>query len=99
MFDFSAWLQSALAVAAGLLGINVAIVRGMEYLGLSGKAQAAFAMGSGFLLGVGSQLAFWGIPEDFLGWFLAVLFGLVVAGGSIGTYEAIKSAAKKANGM
>lgn len=96
MFDFAAWLQQSLVLAAGLLPINMSVVKASEQLGLSGKAQAAFAIGSGLVLGVASQIAINGMPGDFQGWFLAVLFGLVIAGGSIGTYEAIKHAAVKA---
>jgi len=96
MFDFSAWLQQSLALAAGLLPINMALVKGSDQFGLAGKWQALFAVVSGLALGVGSQIAIIGMPGDFQGWFLAVLFGLIIAGGSIGTYEAIKHAAVKA---
>jgi hypothetical protein len=96
MFDFSAWLQSAAILAAALLPITVAITQGAGKLGLSGKAQTAFAIGTGLLLGVSSQVAIHGTPADFRGWFLAVIFGLILAGGSIGAYEAVKGAAIKA---
>jgi len=96
MFEFSTWLQQSLALAAGLLPINMALVKGSDQFGLAGKWQTLFAVLSGLTLGIGSQVAIFGVPADFRGWFLAVLFGLIIAGGSIGTYEAIKHAAIKA---
>ena len=98
MFDFQAWIQEALIMAAGLLPFNMSIVRASEIFGLAGKAQAAVAVVSGLLLGLGLQVAVYGVPGDFRGWFFAGLFGLMVGGGSIGTYEVIKKAVSKGKG-
>lgn len=99
MFDFAGWLQVAIPVAALLTPINIAAVQGLGKLGLSGKAQLAGAGVTGLLLGVGASIAFWGLPATFLEWFLAVIFGLVVFGTSVGTYEAAKNASAKGVGI
>lgn len=98
MFDFQSWIQEALIMAAGLLPFNMSITRASEKFGLAGKPQAAFGLITGLLLGLGLQVAVYGVPADFQGWFFAGLFGLMVGGGSIGTYEVIKKAVIKANG-
>jgi hypothetical protein len=95
-FDFSAWLQQSVLYAAGLLPVVFAVTKGSQQFGLAGKPQAAFAVVTGLLLGVGLQIGVFGVPTDFLGWFLVALFGLIVAGEAIGTYETIKHAAVKA---
>ena len=95
MFNFAEWLQIALPVGALLSGLNLAAVQGLGKMGLSGNAQLIGAGVSGLVLGIAGNIAFFGMPTDFLGWFLAVIFGLIVFGGSVGTYEAIKHAAAK----
>ena len=95
MFDFAGWLKVALPVAGMLVPLNMAVVQGAGKMGLSGKAQLIAAGVSGLVMGIAASLAFFGVPADFLGWFLAVIFGLMVFGGSVGTYEAIKHAAAK----
>ena len=97
MFDFAEWLKEALVVAGALLPINLSLTKASEKLGLAGTWQAVFALGSGLVLGIATSLAVWGFPVDYQGWFLAAIFGLIIGGASIGTYEVIKSAAKKAN--
>lgn len=94
--DFAEWIKQSLILAAGLLPFNMSIVRGAEQFGLHGKWQAGLATLTGLGLGVGLQIAVFGQPTDYQGWFLAGLFGLMVAGGSIGTYEVILKAAVKA---
>jgi hypothetical protein len=96
MFDFAEWLQVALPVSALLAGVNFATVQGLGKVGLTGKYQLIGAGVTGLLLGLAGSIAFFGMPVDFLGWFLAVVFGLVVFGESVGSYEAIKHAASKA---
>ncbi len=96
MFDFAGWLQVVLPVSALLAGVNFAAVQGLGKVGLTGKYQLIGAGVTGLLLGIAGSIAFFGMPVDFLGWFLAVVFGLVVFGESVGTYEAIKHAASKA---
>jgi uncharacterized membrane protein YedE/YeeE len=96
MFDFAGWLKEALVVAGALLPLNMSITKASEKLGLAGTWQAVFALGSGLVLGVATSLAVWGFPADYQGWFLAVVFGLIVGGASIGTYEVVKHAASKA---
>lgn len=95
MFDFGEWLQVALPVSGMLVPINMALV---QFLGkfVSGNAQLAAGGISGLILGIAASFAFWGLPSDFLGWFLAVVFGLIVFGASVGTYEAVKHAASNA---
>ncbi len=96
MFDFAEWLQVVLPVSALLAGVNFAAVQGLGKVGLTGKYQLIGAGVTGLLLGIAGSIAFFGMPADFLGWFLAVVFGLIVFGESVGTYEAIKHAASKA---
>ena len=98
MFDFAGWLQVALPTSALLAGVNFAAVEGLGKMGLAGNGQLVGAGVTGLILGVAGSIAFFGLPVDFLGWFLAVVFGLIVFGESVGAYEAIKHAAKKANG-
>jgi ABC-type multidrug transport system permease subunit len=96
-FDFAGWLQVVLPTAALIAGLNTALT---QFLGkwVSGKAQTAVAGITGLGFGIVASLAFFGTPNDLLGWFLAVVFGLIVFGTSVGTYEAVKHAAIKANG-
>ena len=96
MFDFAGWLQVALPVGALLSGLNLAAVQGLGRMGLTGKAQLIGAGVTGLALGITGSIAFFGLPTDFQGWFLAVVFGLIVFGGSVGTYEAVKHAAARA---
>jgi hypothetical protein len=95
MFDFAGWLQVALPMSALLAGVNFATVQGLGRMGLSGSYQLIGAGVTGLILGLGGSIAFFGMPADFLGWFLAVIFGLVVFGESVGAYEAVKHAASK----
>jgi hypothetical protein len=95
MFDFAGWIKVALPVAGMLVPLNMALVQWTGKLGASGKIQTIAAGITGLCLGFASGIAFFGVPSDFLGWFLNVLFGLMVFGGSVGTYEAIKHAAAK----
>lgn len=97
--DFAEWLKTSAGLLVGLLPINMSIVRGAEKFGAQGIVQAAIAVVSGIGLGIGTQIAVFGLPGDFAGWFFASLFGIMVAGASIGTYEVVKSAAAKANGQ
>ncbi len=96
MFDFAGWLQVVLPVSALLAGINFSVVQGLGKLGLSGQGQLIGAGATGLALGLAGSIAFFGMPSDFLGWFLAVVFGLIVFGESVGAYEAIKHAAARA---
>ena len=93
--DFAEWIKQSLLFAAGLIPFNMSIVRGVEAFGIKGKIQTGVAVLTGLALGIGLQVASFGTPTDFGGWFFVVLFGLMVAGGSIGTYEVIKKAANK----
>ena len=95
MFDFAGWLQVVLPVATLLSGLNIAVVQGLGKLGLQGTAQTIGAGVTGLVLGFAAGIAFFGVPTDFLGWFLNVVFGLIVFGGSVGTYEAVKHATAK----
>jgi hypothetical protein len=92
--DFAEWLKQSLILAAGLIPFNMSIVRGVEKIApkIKGPIQAGLAVVTGLGLGIGLQVAVFGVPTDFQGWFFASLFGLMVAGGSIGTYEVIKKA-------
>jgi drug/metabolite transporter (DMT)-like permease len=96
MFDFAGWLQVVLPVGALLSGLNLATVQGLGKMGVSGTTQLIGAGVTGLILGFASSIAFFGMPASFLEWFLAVVFGLIVYGGSVGTYEAVKHAASKA---
>lgn len=99
MFDFGAWLQVVLPMSVLLAGVNFAAVQGLGKIGLAGKWQLIGAGVTGLLLGFVGSFAFFGMPINFQEWFLAVVFGLVVFGESVGSYEAIKHAAQKANGQ
>ena len=92
-FDFAAWLKVVLPTATLLAGLNFAIVQGLGNW-VSGKVQLLIAGVTGLILGFAGGLAFFGIPTDFLGWFLNVIFGLVVFGISVGGYEGIKHASR-----
>lgn len=96
-FDFAEWLQIVLPTATLLAGINVAAVQGLGKW-VQGTAQTAVAGVVGLALGFAAGIAFFGIPTDFLGWFLNVIYGLLVFGVSVGTYETVKAAVRKANG-
>lgn len=98
MFDFAEWLKVVLPVSTLLAGINFSAVQGLGRLGLSGQGQLIGAGVTGLALGLTGSIAFFGMPSDFLGWFLAVVFGLIVFGESVGAYEAIKHAAAKSTG-
>ena len=98
MFDFAGWLKVVLPTSTLLAGVNFTAVQGLGRLGLSGKWQLIGAGVTGLILGIAGSIAFFGMPVDFLSWFLAVVFGLIVFGESVGAYEAIKHAVKKANG-
>jgi hypothetical protein len=74
----------------------MSIVKGAEQFGAKGMVQTAVAIVAGIGLGVGLQIAVFGTPSNFAEWFFAGLFGIMVAGSSIGSYEVIKSAATKA---
>ena len=95
-FDFAGWLKEALVIVTVLLPINLSLTRASEKFGLAGRWQAVFALGMGLGLGVATSLAVWGFPVDYRGWFLVTIFGLIVGGTSIGTYEVVKKAASKA---
>jgi len=96
MFDFFEWLKTALPLAGALVPLNMAVAQFSEKIGAAGNVQLLVAGIGGFALGILGDIAFFGVPADFRGWFLAVLLGVMVFGGSVGTYEAIKSAASKA---
>lgn len=93
--DFSEWLKTSAGLLVGLLPINMSIVRGSAQFGAEGPVQAGIAIVTGLGLGIGTQIAVFGQPSDFAGWFFAGLFGIMLAGASIGTYEVIKTAAAK----
>jgi hypothetical protein len=93
--DFAEWIRSSAVMAAGLIPFNMSISRGVETFGIKGRIQTGVTVLTGLALGVGLQIASFGTPTDFGGWFFVALFGLMVAGGSIGTYEVIKKAANK----
>jgi hypothetical protein len=95
--DFAQWLKEALVVAAALLPINMSLTKASEKLGLSGRWQSVFAIVSGLVLGIATALAVWGFPADYQGWFLTAVFGLIIGGASIGTYEVVKHAVVKAS--
>jgi len=94
--DFSEWLKTSTGLLVGLLPINMSIVRAAAQFGAKGAVQLGIAIASGLALGIGLQVAVFGVPVDFAGWFFDVLFGLMVAGASIGSYEVIKTATAKA---
>ena len=96
--DFAEWLSQSLVLAAGLLPFNMSIVRASEKFGINGPIQAGLAIITGLVLGIGLQIAVFGMTSDFAGWFFAALFGLMVAGGSIGTYEVISKASGQVQG-
>jgi F0F1-type ATP synthase assembly protein I len=74
----------------------MSLTKASEKLGLTGKVQAAFALASGIIIGAVVGSAVWGIPASYQEWVLLGLFGLVIGGASIGTYEVVKHAARKA---
>ncbi len=90
-FDLQAWLQVVLPTATLLAGLNFAVV---QFTGkwVSGSAQLITGGITGLLLGLAGGIAFFGMPSDFLGWFLNIIFGIVVFGVSVGSYEGIKHA-------
>ena len=90
-FDFAAWLRVVLPTATLLAGLNFAVIQGLGKW-VDGKMQLITAGVTGLALGFAGGLAFFGTPTDFLGWFLNVIFGLVVFGISVGSYEGIKHA-------
>lgn len=94
--DFAEWLKVSTGLLVGLLPINMSIVRGAEQFGAKGWIQTLVAVIAGLALGLGLQIAVFGTPSDFAGWFFASLFGIMVAGASIGSYEVVKTAAAKA---
>lgn len=92
--DIVQWIVETSAVTGALTPFIMAVVKGSEKFGLSGTAQLAFAAVFGGASGAFAAIALNGVPADVLGWFLLFLQVIMTAGVPIGTYEAIKSAAK-----
>jgi len=63
-------------------------------LGLSGRAQLAFAFVLGFCIGAAFQIASLGPPADFTGWFYVVITAILMGLLPSGFYEAVKDAAR-----
>ena len=97
-FDIAQWAVTSAATAGILAPFVMAITKASEIFGLSGKAQLAFAGVIGLVMGSFAQVAFFGVPDSILDWFLLVLYAVLIAGTAVGTYETIKHAVKKANG-
>ena len=62
--------------------------------GVEGKAQLAFALGVGVVVGVLFRLTF-GLPADYAGWFWNVIYGLVLALIASGIYETYRDTLDK----
>jgi FtsH-binding integral membrane protein len=96
-FDLAQWAVNAAMTAGVLTPFVMALTKGSEKFGLSGKSQLAFAGVVGLLLGAFAQIALYDVPDSILEWFLLALFAILMAGVPVGTYESIKHAAKKAS--
>lgn len=93
--EFLDWLKLSLPVAGTLVPLALAVVEYAGKLGAAGKVQLAISGLVGLVLGAFAQVALFGVPDGILGWFLILVFSLMVAGGATGTYEAIKHAVVK----
>lgn len=93
--DIVQWIVTTSATTGALTPFIMAVVKGSEKFGLSGKAQLAFAAVFGAASGAFASVALNGVPADVLGWFLLFLQVIMTAGVPIGTYEAIKGAVSK----
>ena len=91
---FLEWLATASAIAGSLTLFIMAMVQGAGKF-LSGQAQLAAAIVIGALFGALGFLGFWGVPAGFLDWLKMLIFLSMTIGAPIGTYQAIKHAAKK----
>ena len=91
---FLEWLATASAIAGSLTLFIMALVQGAGKF-LSGQAQLTAAIVIGALFGALGFLGFWGVPASFLDWLKMLIFLSMTIGAPIGTYQAIKHAAKK----
>ena len=92
--EFLDWLGVAGTYAGALTLFIMAMVQGAGKF-LSGQAQLAAAIVIGALFGALGFLGFWGVPASFLDWLKMLIFLSMTVGAPIGTYQAIKHAAKK----
>ena len=92
--EFLDWLGVAGTYAGALTLFIMAMVQGAGKF-LSGQAQLAAAIVIGALFGVLGFLGFWGLPGSFYDGLKFLIFLSMTIGAPIGTYQAIKHAAKK----
>ena len=95
-FVLADWIKYSLPVAGTIVPLAMAVVQFAGMLGAGGKLQLAISGAVGLILGAFAQIAFFGMPDTILAWFLVLIFSLMIAGGATGTYEAFKHAATKA---
>lgn len=86
MFDLKSFLQMALPTAAALLPLVLGLVTYLGNLGVKGRAQLISSLISGLVLG-SLTLYFQSPPQDATGWFVVILFGLVVGLAASGVYD------------
>ena len=79
-----------------LFFVVVALVELSKDFGLQGKALTALSFGIGLVLGLLYQISL-GMPTDYTGWFGVALFGLALGLVASKSYDAARSATRRAN--
>jgi hypothetical protein len=83
MFDPSTLLVGSIPLIAVVFGL----VEFSKSLGLKGNALTVLSLIVGALLGLGYQVAQYGSPSGFAGWFAAGIFGLTIGLVASGFYK------------
>ena len=93
--SFLEWLAQAGVMAGAFTPFIMAIVQGLGKF-LSGTAQLIGAVITGLVFGILGFFGLWGVPASLFAGLQLLLFLAMCIGIPLGTYEAIKHAAKKA---
>lgn len=77
-FDVIAFLQTGGTLAMPTVFLTFALAWVYGQFGVTGKAQLAACLGTGFVLGGGLMIAANGVPASFAEWFALVIYAAVM---------------------
>lgn len=86
-FDLIKWLEVTGGTTAALMPLIMGFVTWVEKFGISGRAQLATSLLTGFVIGGAVQLALFGVPTDLAGIVFAVLAALMPGLAASGVYN------------
>jgi hypothetical protein len=83
MMDLSSLLVGGIPLIIVIFGL----VEFIKSFGLSGKIVTSLSMVLGLLFGIAYKIGVDGLPVDFMGWFIVVVFGLALGLVASGFYK------------